>query len=414
MSARDPMPPREAAARIAATLSHAGFVAYFAGGCVRDHVLGIDPADYDVATDATPEQIAGIFPSARGVGEAFGVMLVRMGGRTVEVATFRSEGGYIDGRRPSEVRFTNAVEDAQRRDFTINGLFQDPQTGAVIDHVGGQQDIADRRLRAIGDPDARFREDRLRTLRAARFAARFALTVDPATAAAARHYAPDLAGVSRERVGQELRKMLAHHSRAEGLALVEAWLLDAPALGERHCEGPLARVRGLPANAAFAEALAAWKLDRASRPDPPTPGDWVQSLVLSNREGGDLGETVALVEWLRRAWDAAPKSARKRRASRSLFTAALAIRAAEDPAHAASVRSSVEGLACEPGGLAPAPFVTGDDLIAAGLAPGPQFKALLDRAYDRQLEGEFGSRSQALEAILRGGGGKRVESPHAD
>jgi poly(A) polymerase len=414
VSARDLMPPREAAARIAGTLSRAGFVAYFAGGCVRDHVLGIEPADYDVATDATPEQIAGMFPSARGVGEAFGVMLVRMGGRTVEVATFRSEGGYMDGRRPSEVRFTNAKEDAQRRDFTINGLFQDPQTGAVIDHVGGQRDIEGRTLRAIGDPDARFREDRLRTLRAARFAARFALVVDPATAAAARRYAPDLAGVSRERVGQELRKMLAHHSRAEGLALVEAWLLDAPALGERHCEGPLARVRALPAGAAFAEALAAWKLDRASRPDAPTEGDWVEALVLSNREASDLDEAVRLVQWIRDSWDPAPKSARKRRASRSLFGAALAIRAAEDPAHAASIRVSVGDLASEPGGLAPAPFVTGDDLIGAGLAPGPRFKALLDHAYDRQLEGEFRSRSQALEAILRDDGRERVESPHAD
>jgi poly(A) polymerase len=401
VSAREPLPPREAASRIAATLSKAGFVAYFAGGCVRDRVLGIEPADYDVATDATPEQVAGVFPSARGVGEAFGVMLVRMGGRTIEVATFRSEGGYVDGRRPTEVRFTDAQEDAQRRDFTINGLFEDPATGTVIDFVDGRADIAARRLRAIGDPDARFREDRLRTLRAARFAARFALAVDPATADAARRYAPDLAGVSRERVGQELRKMLVHPARAKGLALVEQWSLDAPALAEQHSEGALARVSALAPAATFAESLAAWRLDRLARTDAPAPGDWTSALVLSNREASDMSETVALVEWIRAEWNGAPKSARKRRAARPTFMAATAIRHAEDAAHAAEISRAVSALEAEDGGLAPAPLVSGDDLIAAGMAAGPQFKALLDQAYDRQLEGAVTSREEALAAVIR-------------
>ncbi len=401
MSAREPLSPREAATRIAATLSGAGFVAYFAGGCVRDRVLGIEPADYDVATNATPEQVAGVFPSARGVGEAFGVMLVRMGGRTIEVATFRSEGGYVDGRRPTEVRFTDAQEDAHRRDFTINGLFEDPATGSLIDFVDGRADIAARRLRAIGDPDARFREDRLRTLRAARFAARFALAVDPATAEAARRYAPDLAGVSRERVGQELRKMLAHPTRADGLALVERWALDAPALAEPHSEGELARVSALAPGATFAESLAAWRLDRVARADPPAPGDWTSALVLSNREASDMAETVALVEWIRANWTGAPKSARKRRAARPAFAAAAAIRQAEDAAHAEEILRTVAELGAEPGGLAPAPLVSGDDLIAAGMVAGPQFKALLERAYDRQLEGALTSREEALAALIR-------------
>jgi len=401
LSLRDSLSPREAAARIAGTLKGAGFTAYFAGGCVRDNVLGIEPADYDVATDATPEQIAAVFPSARGVGEAFGVMLVRMGGRTIEVATFRSEGGYIDGRRPTEVRFTNAAEDAQRRDFTINGLFEDPATGTVIDFVDGRADIAARRLRAIGDADARFREDRLRTLRAARFAARFTLSVDTATADAARRYAPDLAGVSRERVGQELRKMLAHRTRASGLALVEQWSLDAPALGEPHSEGDLARVGALPPDATFAESLAAWRLDRLARNDPPAPGDWTAALVLSNREAADLAETVSLVEWIRAAWSAAPRSARKRRAARPTFAAAIAIRRAEDAAHADEIERAVAALSAEPGGLAPAPLVSGDDLIAAGMVAGPQFRALLERAYDRQLEGAVMSRDEALSALIR-------------
>lgn len=400
MTPRDALSPREAATRIAATLARAGFTAYFAGGCVRDRVLGIEPADYDVATDATPEQIVGVFPSARGVGEAFGVMLVRMGGRTIEVATFRSDGGYMDGRRPTEVRFTNAAEDAHRRDFTINGLFEDPATGAVIDYVDGQADIAARRLRAIGDPDARFREDRLRTLRAARFAARFALAVDPSTAEAAMRYAPDLAGVSRERVGQELRKMLAHPSRAAGLALVERWSLDAPALTERHSEGDLARVRSLAPEASFAESLAAWRLDRLARTDPAAAGDWTAALVLSNREGAEMEETLALVSWLRESWSTARKSARKRRAARPTFGAAVAVRSAEDPDHAREIREGVDALRAERGGLAPAPWVSGDDLIAAGLAAGPRFRELLERAYDRQLEGEVGSREEALAAAI--------------
>lgn len=401
MSQREPLSPCEAATRIAGTLKAAGFTAYFAGGCVRDRVLGIEPADYDVATDATPEQIVGVFPSARGVGEAFGVMLVRMGGRTIEVATFRSEGGYVDGRRPTEVRFTDAAEDAQRRDFTINGLFEDPSTGEVIDFVEGKADIAARRLRAIGDPDARFREDRLRTLRAARFAARFSLAVDPATADAARRYARDLAGVSRERVGQELRKMLAHPTRASGLALVERWSLDAPALMELHSTGELARVAALPAHASFAESLAAWRLDRLSRPEPPSHGDWTTALVLSNREAADMAETVALVEWIRASWSGARTSARKRRAARPAFTAALAIRAAEDRSHAREIDACVDALRSEPGGLAPVPYVSGDDLIAAGLKAGPQFKDLLERAYDRQLDCEVRSREQALSALIR-------------
>lgn len=401
MSQRDALSPRDAATRIAGTLAGAGFTAYFAGGCVRDRELGIEPADYDVATDATPEQIAGVFPSARGVGEAFGVMLVRMGGRTIEVATFRSEGGYIDGRRPTEVRFTDAAEDAQRRDFTINGLFEDPATGEVIDYVGGRADIAARRLRAIGDPSARFREDRLRTLRAARFAARFALAVDPGTADAARQYAPDLAGVSRERVGQELRKMLAHPTRAAGIALVERWLLDAPALLEPHSEGDLARVGALPPHASFGESLAAWRLDRLARASAHHGGDWTAALVLSNREAAELADTVDLVGWIRASWAGARKSGRKRRAAGRTFAAAVAIRGAEDPSHAAEVEACVEALRGEPGGLSPAPFVTGDDLIAAGLAAGPRFKDLLERAYDRQLEGEVRSREEALDAAIR-------------
>lgn len=195
--------------------------------------------------------------------------------------------------------------------------------------------------------------------------------------------------------------MLAHPTRTAGLALVERWSLDAPALSERHSEGELARVASLAADASFAECLAAWRLDRNARGNPPVPGDWTAALVLSNREASVMHETVGLVEWMRSSWSGARKSARKRQAARASFAAALAIRGAEDATHAGEIRTCVDGLEAEPGGLAPVPLLSGDDLIAAGLAPGPRFRELLERAYDRQLEGEVGSPQEALAAAIR-------------
>ena len=145
------MPARLAAREVAGALARAGFRALFAGGCVRDHLMGREPADFDIATDATPEQIKTVFPKARGVGEAFGVMLVRHAGHTFEVATFRKDGPYQDGRRPTSVTFSGEVEDAHRRDFTVNGIFEEPESGTPVDHVGGSADISARVIRAIGD-----------------------------------------------------------------------------------------------------------------------------------------------------------------------------------------------------------------------------------------------------------------------
>src|SRR5204863_2724342 len=153
---------REDAITILRRLRDAGHVAYFAGGCVRDQLLGLTPKDYDVATDAPPPRVRQLFNNTQAVGAAFGVILVRHGRSQIEVATFRAEGAYLDGRRPSEVTFTTAEQDARRRDFTINGLFYDPVEDKVIDYVGGQRDLEHRWLRAIGDPDRRFAEDHLR------------------------------------------------------------------------------------------------------------------------------------------------------------------------------------------------------------------------------------------------------------
>src|SRR3954452_11273316 len=210
-----PRPPsrREDAEAVVRRLRDAGHVAYFAGGCVRDELLGLTPKDYDVATDAPPTRVRQLFNNTQAVGAAFGVILVRRGGSQIEVATFRAEGAYLDGRRPSEVTFTTAEQDAQRRDFTINGLFHDPIEHKVIDYVGGQEDLRAKTLRAIGEPNHRFEEDHLRLLRAVRFAARFELTIDSVTADAIRRHAQHLQRITPERNAEELRLMLTSQTR---------------------------------------------------------------------------------------------------------------------------------------------------------------------------------------------------------
>ena len=198
-------------------------MAFWAGGCVRDLMLGQSPADYDVATNATPEEVMRILPfRAVTVGISFGVVRVldpRHRGIEVEVATFRSDGAYIDGRRPESVVFSSPQMDASRRDFTINGMFWDPVAERLVDYVGGRKDLDRRVLRAIGDPAARFTEDKLRLLRAVRMAARFRLLIEPATESAIRAMAPEVVGVSAERIAQELRRMLVHPTRVRAMEL---------------------------------------------------------------------------------------------------------------------------------------------------------------------------------------------------
>src|SRR3954454_5361661 len=212
-----PPSDREDAIAVLRRLRDAGHVAYFAGGCVRDELLGITPKDYDVATDAPPPRVRELFTNTQAVGAAFGVILVRQRKSVIEVATFRSDDVYLDGRRPTAVKFTTAEEDAKRRDFTINGLFLDPVENKVIDYIGGREDLKNKIVRAIGEPDHRFEEDHLRLLRAVRFAARFGLTIELATASAIRAHAPQLKRISPERVAEELRLMLTPATR------VAAW-----------------------------------------------------------------------------------------------------------------------------------------------------------------------------------------------
>ena len=213
---------REAATEIVRRLRADGFQAYWVGGCVRDLVMGREPADYDVATDATPEQVLRLYPGSLTVGAHFGVVAVPLTGRPIEVATFRSDGRYADGRHPSEIRYAKTPqEDVRRRDFTINGLLYDPIEDRVLDYVNGQADIHGRRIRTIGDPFERFEEDHLRMLRAVRFGARFGFTLDPAAVEAIRQLAPQIQDTSAERVRDEIMKILTQGSPRRGFELLD-------------------------------------------------------------------------------------------------------------------------------------------------------------------------------------------------
>jgi poly(A) polymerase len=424
MSAGDARPPKlpleTAACAVAARISDAGFETYFAGGCVRDRVLGLPVKDYDIATSARPEDVKDVFPKARGVGEAFGVMLVRHGGHTFEVATFREDGPYHDGRRPSEVRFSTARRDAERRDFTINGLFAVPATGEVIDFVEGRADIAARRIRAIGDAHARIREDRLRMLRAAKFAARLGFEIEPATFEAIRAHAGELASVSPERVGGELRTMLADPNRARAAELIERLGLAHAIFGEVAPADPGATA-GLPRlgvveigsgdgrqRGGWTTALAAWWLDR-------TTGDVTaqrieaatevvrRRLVLSNEETDGFRSALVIRRELLGGALAARHAHRVRTVARPGFDAALALVWAENPSLGAEFASIADREL--PSRSLPAPMLDGAALIAAGHRPGPEFKDWLAAALDAQIEGRISTRDEALGLVerLRGG-----------
>src|SRR5712692_9436352 len=237
-----PTTERDFAIEVVQRLRGAGFEALWAGGCVRDELLGKVPQDHDVATSARPEEVRRLFRRTVAVGMSFGVVEV-LGPRPhkIQVATFRSDVSYSDGRHPDAVVFSSAREDALRRDFTINGMFFDPLDNRLIDFVGGQEDLRARVLRAIGDPAARFAEDKLRMLRAVRIATRFELTIEPATAAALKRMAAQIsAGVSAERIAEELRQLLVFPQRHRGVNLLQELGLAAAILPE------IAAMKGLP------------------------------------------------------------------------------------------------------------------------------------------------------------------------
>lgn len=414
--ASNPTLARAAAVKIVETLARAGHVAYFAGGCVRDELLGLTPSDYDVATDATPQRVRALFPHTREVGAHFGVMHVHVDSCVVEVATFRADAAYSDKRRPDSVRFSDANEDAARRDFTVNALFLDPlaraapadaaarspRGGTIIDLVRGIPDLHARVLRAVGDPEQRLAEDHLRALRAVRLAAKLGFEIEPGTARAIRAHATELAGISRERVGDELRRMLSHATRAVAVSLLHELSLDGPVLSEQAL-GPseALALRALPPEASFPLALAAWALDRGldlpGTPHAPLVSRWRSALCLSNDESEALRDILRDVGIIRSDWFTRSIASQKRTGASAWFEAAIELVGARDPGHAAAVRERLGILRATPSGLAPLPVLVGDDLIAMGAKPGPLFKAVLDAVYDAQLEDRVSNKGQARE-----------------
>lgn len=408
-------------------LRERGHIAYLAGGCVRDELLGLAPKDFDVATDARPEAIREMFRQTQEVGASFGVMLVKEGGAWTEVATFRSDGPYSDHRRPDHIEFSTPERDAARRDFTINALFLDPLAdsppvngdaihtgpdgaaprrkrvtgGEVIDFVGGLDDLRAGIVRAVGDPDARLREDDLRALRAVRFASRLGFTIEEATADAIRAHAGALRGVSRERIGDEVRRMLRHPNRAVAAWTMQYLGLDSAALDEPGATPAPTRLGRLHDRAGYASCLAAWAVDRGVvREATQIAGvvsRWRRALNLSNDERDGLKAILEGLALIERGWDGLGIAQRKRAASSGWFDGALRVMAAGNPEAAAGVRIDVERLSETPSGLAPDPLITGDDLIAIGFRGGPLFKLVLDRVYDAQLEDRVSTQGEALE-----------------
>ncbi len=429
---------RDAALLVVRSLHRAGFQAYWAGGCVRDTLMGRKPKDYDVATSAAPDQVIALFPKTLEIGKAFGVVQVLSGEHATEVATFRRDLSYVDGRHPKGVEFCGPEEDARRRDFTINGLFYDPEKAAVLDFVGGQQDIKARVIRTIGSPDDRFREDFLRVLRAVRFSAVLGFTIDRETAGAIRKWAPRIADVSAERIQQELTRLLLEAPRPghgvqmlHELGLLEVILPEVAAtVGQQqppafHPEGDV-----------FTHTVQ--MLDLMKKPDvqlayavllhdvgkPPTArtvrqADGTDRLRFDKHAnvGADMAEAI-----LRRLklpardieavsccvgnhmrFSDVPRMRRatlRRLVGAPTFPVELELHRLDcaashgDLSNYEFLQRFVEELKNEP--ALPPPWITGDDLIALGLKEGPELGRWHKKAYEAQIEGRFGDREALL------------------
>jgi poly(A) polymerase len=393
--------PGAFALEVVETLIEAGHEAVWAGGCVRDLLMGREPGDFDIATDARPDQVREVFGRARSfaVGASFGVVLVRdRDGREdpVEVATFRTEGTYADGRHPDAVQFATRQDDARRRDFTINGMFMDPRTGDVFDDVGGRQDIERGLVRAIGEPEARINEDKLRMLRAIRFTASLGFALDPATAEAIAAHSQEITVVSAERIADEWRRMLSDSTRAVAVRLaIETGLLASvfPEVPVDGYDAAVERLGHLPQAATATVALAVLLVDVTD------PGAMCERLKLSNRETDEVTWLVASRGGLDQAADQKrsrlfPLLAHPSRDGLLELIDAIERGAAGSGDDVAWCRALLETVGSEE--LDPPPLVTGEDLIAVGLRPGPLFKTLLGSVRDAQLDGDVRDRDEAL------------------
>jgi poly(A) polymerase len=436
------MTQREFALAIVKRLQDAGHQALWAGGCVRDELLHLKPGDYDVATDARPETIRKLFRPTVAVGESFGVINVigpRIDQRPplrVEVATFRSDLGYSDGRHPDRVVFSTPEEDAKRRDFTINGMFFDPIKGQLLDYVGGRADLEARILRAIGDPQARFQEDKLRLLRAVRIAACFNLDIEPSTRAAVPPMAAEIRTISAERIAAELKKLLAHPRRSPGVQLLRDLGLAAVILPE--ILEMVGLPQGLPASptgdlwehvlrvldllgtdVSFPLAMAALLHDVGKRrtvgrtPQRYTfysheevsrrlAGEICLRLKLSNADRERIEWLVKKHQFLSNASQLRPSKLKETLGHPGIQELLKLHRA--DALASGRPTDSVEY--CEDllkkwseQDLHPAPLVSGHDLTAMGLEPGPRYKELLDRVREAQLDGTIATREEALAML---------------
>ncbi|MGA8347967.1 MAG: CCA tRNA nucleotidyltransferase [Isosphaeraceae bacterium] len=433
---------RDFALEVVLRLRRAGFQALWAGGCVRDLLLGLVPVDYDVATDATPEQVMLSLPfRAITVGISFGVVRIRhprMHGIEVEVATFRSDSAYVDGRRPAAVVFSSPELDAARRDFTINGMFMDPESSQVIDYVGGLDDLRNQVLRAIGDPAERFREDKLRLLRAIRFAARFNLEIEPNTLQSLRAMAGEVVVVSPERIAQELRRMLVHENRAQAMNMaLEVGLVAAilpPLVDMRGLfqgkpvqpEGDLwdhtmLVLRLLPVRPSFTLAFAALVHDvgkpftranhhgRTSFHSHDQVGSRIadrlcRNLRLSNVERERITWLVAFHQYLGEA-----KKLREAKLKRVLAQPGIdellalhradALASTGDTEHVDYCAYYLENQPAGP--INPPPLLTGHDLVRHGLEPGAHFAVILETIREAQLEGRVQSKREVLDWVDR-------------
>src|SRR5712692_7649377 len=401
------------ATSIVRTLRERGYQAYLVGGCVRDLLLGREPADYDVATDATPQEVIEIFPQTFAVGAQFGVVLVPLpkaeSGESavgpgekvpvVEVATFRSDVGYSDGRHPDEVRFSNdPQEDVGRRDFTINGLLLDPLTNEVLDYVGGREDLKAGIVRTIGEPQHRFAEDKLRMLRAVRFAARFGYRIDPATLAAIRRLAVQIHRVSRERVREELTKMLN-----EGHVFVHTMLLleKLPADCSRTLAwGALLHDVGKPPT--FRVAPDRIRFDGHVEVGVKMAAEICRRMHFSN---GDTSQILGLVQNHMRfgVVQQMKESTLKKFLRLPGFDEHLELHRIDCLSSHGLLEAYdyawQQSRALSPEAIRPQPLITGQDLIEAGYEPGPRFKEILGAVEDAQLEGRLVSHEEAMDLV---------------
>ncbi|MFY9528984.1 MAG: CCA tRNA nucleotidyltransferase [Candidatus Acidiferrales bacterium] len=434
------MTPRELADRICAVLREAGHQAYLVGGCVRDLVLGREPEDYDVATDATPDRVQRLFPQSLAVGAQFGVIVVVEDSIQVEIATFRSDVGYSDGRHPDHVVYaSSAEEDVRRRDFTINALLLDPRTGEVLDFVGGRDDLRAGLIRAIGNPDERFREDKLRMVRAVRFAARFGYEIESATRAAIMRLPARILEVSAERLRDELTKILTEGAARRGLELLnETGLLQVllPEISamkgveqppQFHPEGDvwthtLLMLGQLPSGCS---ASLAWGVLLHDVGKPPTfspparPEDRIRfdhHAEVGTRmaedicrrlrfSGDDTAQVAALVANHLRFKDAPAMrpSTLKRFVRLNRFEEHLELHRLDCLSSHRNldnyefVRRFVAETPLEE--VRPARLLTGDDLKEMGFTPGPLFREILGLVEDAQLDGRIHTREEAITLV---------------